>query len=102
MSKILQWTVALYSAAVSITLLAAIILLLWALHCWLQSIPYTLADSESDEEDFLEDFLEEDTSREQKQAKPPKIPHRWRVTIMMALAFVLCNMDKVGHCQMKT
>ena len=26
------------------------------------------------------------------------IPHRWRVVIMMAAAFVLCNMDKVhGH-----
>lgn len=26
------------------------------------------------------------------------VPHRWRVTAMIALAFVLCNMDKVGHC----
>lgn len=25
------------------------------------------------------------------------VPHRWRVTAMIALAFVLCNMDKVGH-----
>ena len=27
--------------------------------------------------------------------KPQRIPHRWRVVGMMALAFVLCNMDKV-------
>lgn len=27
--------------------------------------------------------------------KQPRIPHRWRVILMMALAFVLCNMDKV-------
>ena len=27
--------------------------------------------------------------------KQPRIPHRWRVVLMMALAFVLCNMDKV-------
>ena len=25
----------------------------------------------------------------------PRIPHRWRIVGMMALAFVLCNMDKV-------
>lgn len=24
------------------------------------------------------------------------VPHRWQVVGMMALAFVLCNMDKVG------
>jgi hypothetical protein len=23
------------------------------------------------------------------------LPHRWRITVMMAIAFVLCNMDKV-------
>lgn len=27
--------------------------------------------------------------------KQPRIPHRWRIVLMMALAFVLCNMDKV-------
>ena len=27
--------------------------------------------------------------------KQPRVPHRWRVVGMMALAFVLCNMDKV-------
>ena len=27
--------------------------------------------------------------------KQPRIPHRWRVVFMMAVAFVLCNMDKV-------
>lgn len=27
----------------------------------------------------------------------PRIPHRWRIVGMMALAFVLCNMDKVQH-----
>ena len=26
----------------------------------------------------------------------PRIPHRWRIVGMMALAFVLCNMDKVN------
>ncbi len=26
----------------------------------------------------------------------PRIPHRWRIIGMMALAFVLCNMDKVS------
>lgn len=25
----------------------------------------------------------------------PGVPHRWRIVIMMAVAFVLCNMDKV-------
>lgn len=29
----------------------------------------------------------------------PRVPHRWRVVIMMALAFVLCNMDKVSCAQ---
>lgn len=29
------------------------------------------------------------------EEKPPRVPHRWRVVGMMALAFVLCNMDKV-------
>jgi hypothetical protein len=27
------------------------------------------------------------------------LPHRWRITFMMAVAFVLCNMDKVCHGQ---
>jgi hypothetical protein len=27
------------------------------------------------------------------------LPHRWRITFMMAVAFVLCNMDKVCHSQ---
>ena len=26
------------------------------------------------------------------------VPHRWQVVGMMALSFVLCNMDKVGGC----
>lgn len=25
------------------------------------------------------------------------LPHRWRIVIMMAVGFVLCNMDKVGR-----
>lgn len=29
-------------------------------------------------------------------AEPPETPHRWQVVGMMALAFVLCNMDKVN------
>lgn len=29
------------------------------------------------------------------QQKPPKVPHRWVIVGAMALAFVLCNMDKV-------
>ena len=29
------------------------------------------------------------------EEKPLRVPHRWRVVGMMALAFVLCNMDKV-------
>lgn len=29
------------------------------------------------------------------EEKQPRVPHRWRVVGMMALAFVLCNMDKV-------
>lgn len=28
--------------------------------------------------------------------QPPETPHRWQVIYMMALAFVLCNMDKVN------
>lgn len=27
---------------------------------------------------------------------PPKVPHRWVIVGAMAVAFVLCNMDKVG------
>ena len=27
-----------------------------------------------------------------------RVPHRWQVVGMMGLAFVLCNMDKVGQC----
>ena len=42
--------------------------------------------------------MEEDDS-DMELPKPPKIPHRWRITAMMALAFVLCNMDKV--CALK-
>ena len=30
----------------------------------------------------------------------PRIPHRWRIVGMMALAFVLCNMDKVQHMRL--
>lgn len=26
------------------------------------------------------------------------IPHRWRIVLMMSMAFVLCNMDKVSFC----
>ena len=33
--------------------------------------------------------------------KQPRIPHRWRVVLMMALAFVLCNMDKVHSTAFK-
>lgn len=51
-------------------------------------------DSESDEEDIFEEDSEDESEGE--PPKPPRIPHRWRVTIMMALAFVLCNMDKVS------
>ena len=54
---------------------------------------FICADSESEEEDFVDNFLQEEDGLE--PPKPPRIPHRWRVTIMMALAFVLCNMDKV-------
>ncbi len=28
------------------------------------------------------------------------VPHRWVIVGAMALAFVLCNMDKVKHCQL--
>jgi len=46
----------------------------------------------------------EDEDTQLNGASPPQpppneeggIPHRWRVVIMMAAAFVLCNMDKVG------
>jgi hypothetical protein len=36
---------------------------------------------------------------QETQAEKPKenrFPQRWRVVMMMAVAFVLCNMDKVG------
>lgn len=58
-----------------------------------------LADSESEEEDFVDNFLQEEEGSDFIAPKPPKIPHRWRVTIMMALAFVLCNMDKVDTAE---
>lgn len=51
-----------------------------------------MADSESDEEDFTES---EEGDSKLAPPKPPRVPHRWKVTIAMALAFVLCNMDKV-------
>ena len=45
---------------------------------------------------------EDDEETQLNGASPPLppddeggIPHRWRVVIMMAAAFVLCNMDKV-------
>lgn len=44
----------------------------------------------------MDSFLQEEDGSDMDGPKPPKIPHRWRVTIMMALAFVLCNMDKVS------
>jgi hypothetical protein len=44
---------------------------------------------------------EDDEAAPNDSIEPPPpdgeggIPHRWRVVIMMAAAFVLCNMDKV-------
>ena len=34
-------------------------------------------------------------ARPDPNQKPPKVPHRWVIVGAMALAFVLCNMDKV-------
>lgn len=34
-------------------------------------------------------------ARPDPQQPPPKVPHRWVIVGAMALAFVLCNMDKV-------
>ena len=33
-----------------------------------------------------------------EQQQQGGVPHRWQVVGMMALSFVLCNMDKVGAC----
>ena len=52
------------------------------------------ADSESEDEGGGL-LAEHETDDEEPTPKGPKVPHRWRVTIMMAVAFVLCNMDKV-------
>ena len=51
--------------------------------------------SSSDSEDLHASFSANGGPPEGKQ---PRIPHRWRVVGMMALAFVLCNMDKVSRC----
>jgi len=50
------------------------------------------ADSESGDEGV--GLLTEHEGDDDKASPGPRVPHRWRVTIMMALAFVLCNMDK--------
>ena len=52
------------------------------------------ADSESEDEGGGL-LAEHETDDEDPTPNGPKVPHRWRITIMMALAFVLCNMDKV-------
>jgi len=59
-----------------------------------QSTALACADSESGDE-WGEMLAEHESDGEEAPPNDPKVPHRWRVTIMMALAFVLCNMDKV-------
>ncbi len=52
------------------------------------------ADSDSEDDGGLLVAHEGDEDDKPAGNPNPKVPHRWRVTIMMALAFVLCNMDK--------
>jgi hypothetical protein len=59
----------------------------------LKRIWYVFADTEA--EDGGSDLLSEQKGDADGESPNPKVPHRWRVIFMMALAFVLCNMDKV-------
>ncbi|KAF5840713.1 major facilitator superfamily domain-containing protein [Dunaliella salina] len=43
-----------------------------------------------------ENNLQENSTSKQQAAAEKGMPHRWKVVIMMAVAFVLCNMDKVN------
>ncbi len=52
--------------------------------------------SSSDSEDAHPSTSKSTSNGRPPDNKPePRIPHRWRIIGMMALAFVLCNMDKV-------
>lgn len=52
--------------------------------------------SSSDSEDAHPSTSKSTSNGGPPDNKPePRIPHRWRIVGMMALAFVLCNMDKV-------
>ena len=58
-------------------------------------------DGNKDAEDDTQPLVSGETSSGNEAPEPSKpswVPHRWRVVIMMALAFVLCNMDKVLAC----
>ncbi|KAL0036177.1 hypothetical protein WJX79_006952 [Trebouxia sp. C0005] len=53
--------------------------------------------SSSDSEDAHPSTSKSTSNGGPPDNKPePRIPHRWRIVGMMALAFVLCNMDKVN------
>ena len=55
-------------------------------------------DITSNTESTAEDLATPQSNNGGPPDKPePRIPHRWRIIGMMALAFVLCNMDKVLH-----
>lgn len=63
-----------------------------------------LAALSTDETSSSDSIDEPEGSKASRNGAPPPpddkakffIPHRWRIVGMMALAFVLCNMDKVA------
>jgi ACS family sodium-dependent inorganic phosphate cotransporter len=54
------------------------------------------AEEERERASLLADAKAKGSKREQLAATLASVPHRWRLVAMMAVSFVLCNMDKVN------